>query len=202
MGKFSDEVKNFIQNARGLDNARIAADEWYRTVGKSNGDKAIQSYSGPFQPGKIYIFRYEHPKTMERLEQWDANPVVISLGRVDGLDLGININYLPQNVKLRVIDKIYKNFQSKIEEQETKKPAQAKKQKPIISFNEDTIIKFISDAGLGYAIKRYVTNLRKGTKVVSAEGWKYVPLLNLAQIKKTDIRKVQSGYSKYINKKK
>ena len=104
----------------------------------------------------------------------------------------------------RIFIEVHKStiLESKIEEQETKKPAQAKKQKPIISFNEDTIIKFISDAGLGYAIKRYVTNLRKGTKVVSAEGWKYVPLLNLAQIKKTDIRKVQSGYSKYINKKK
>ena len=202
MAKLSDEVKNFVQNARGLDNARIAADEWYRTVGKSSGDKSIQSYGGPFQPGKIYIFRYEHPVTMERLDQWDANPVVLSLGRADGNDVGINLNYLPQKVKLQVLDKIYKNFLPKIQEQEAKAPGQAKKQKPILSFNADTILAFLNKAGLGYAIKRYVTNLRKSTKVVSAEGWKYVPLLNLAQIKKTDIRKVQSGYSKYINKKK
>lgn len=202
MAKFAEEVRNFVKNSRGLDNARTAADQWFRTVGKSNGDTSIQSYSGPFQPGKIYIFRYEHPVTEDRLEQWDANPVVLSLGRVDGNDLGINLNYLPEKVKLNVIDKIYKNYGSKIEEQIAKKPGQAKAQKPILSFNEDTIIKFLNDAGLGYAIKRYVTNLRKRTKVVSAEGWKYIPLLNLVQIKKTDIRKVQSGYSKYINKKK
>lgn len=202
MGKFSDEVKNFIQNARGLDNARIAADQWFRTVGKSNGDTSIQSYSGPFEPGKIYVFRYEHPVTAERLEQWDANPVVLSLGRVDGNDIGINLNYLPEKVKLNIIDKIYKSYGSKIQEQISKKPGRAKAQKPILSFKEDVIIKFLNDAGLGYAIKRYVTNLRKKTKVISAEGWKYVPLLNLVQIKKTDIRKVQSGYSKYINKKK
>ena len=103
MGQLSDEVKNFVQNARGLDNARMAADEWYKTVGKSSGDKSIQSTSGPFQPGKIYIFRYEHPVTMERLEQWDANPVVLSLGRVDGNDVGINLNYLPQKVKLQAV---------------------------------------------------------------------------------------------------
>lgn len=202
MAKFAEEVRNFVKNSRGLDNARTAADQWFRTVGKSNGDKSIQSYSGPFQPGKIYIFRYEHPVTEDRLEQWDANPVVLSLGRVDGNDVGINLNYLPEKVKLNVIDKIYKNYNSKIEEQIAKKPGQAKAQKPILSFNEDTIIKFLNDAGLGYAIKRYVTNLRKKTKVVSAEGWKYIPLLNLVQFKKTDIRKVQSGYSKYINKKK
>jgi hypothetical protein len=202
MAKLSDEVKNFVQNARGLDNAKQAADEWYRTVGKSSGDKSIQSSGSPFQPGKIYIFRYEHPKTMERLEQWDANPVVLSLGRIDSSDVGINLNYLPYKAKLQILDKIYKSFLPKIEEQQAKAPAQAKKQKPILSFDANTILAFLNKAGLGYAIKRYVTNLRKSTKVVSAEGWKYVPLLDLAQIKKTDIRKVQSGYSKYINKKK
>ncbi len=202
MAKLSDEVKNFVKNARGLDNARSAADEWFKTVGKSSGDKSIQSYSGPFQPGKIYIFRYENPVTKESLKQWDANPVVLSLGTVDGTDVGVNLNYLPQNVKLQILDKIYKNFSSKIEEQVAKAPGEAKKQKPILSFNASTIQSFLDKAGLGYAIKRYVTNLRKNTKAVSAEGWKYVPLLNLVQIKKTDIRKVQSGYSKYINKKK
>jgi hypothetical protein len=202
MAKLSDEVKNFVKNARGLDNARSAADEWFKTVGKSSGDKSIQSYGGPFQPGKIYIFRYENPVTKERLKQWDANPVVLSLGTVDGVDVGVNLNYLPQNVKLRVLDNIYKNFESKIDEQVAKAPGEAKKQKAILSFDANTIQSFLDKAGLGYAIKRYVTNLRKSTKVVSAEGWKYVPLLNLVQIKKTDIRKVQSGYSKYINKKK
>lgn len=202
MAKLSDEVKNFVKNARGLDNARSAADEWFKTVGKSSGDKSIQSYGGPFQPGKIYIFRYENPVTKERLKQWDANPVVLSLGTVDGVDVGVNLNYLPQNVKLRVLDNIYKNFESKIDEQIAKAPGEAKKQKAILSFDANTIQSFLDKAGLGYAIKRYVTNLRKSTKVVSAEGWKYVPLLNLVQIKKTDIRKVQSGYSKYINKKK
>jgi hypothetical protein len=202
MATLSQEVKNFVQNARGLDNAKTAANQWYKTVGKSKGDTSIQSYAGPFQPGKIYIFRYQDPVTKERLEQWDANPVVLSLGTVDGNDIGVNLNYLPQDIKLRVLDKIYKSFGSKIEEQESKKPGQAKAQKPILSFNEKTIMKFLNTAGLGYAIKRYVTNLRQSTKVVSAEGWVYIPLLNLAQFKKTDIRKAQSGYSKYINKKK
>jgi hypothetical protein len=202
MATLSDEVKNFIKNTRGLDNAKSAATQWYKTVGKSQGDTSIQSYSGPFKPGKIYIFRYQNPVTKERLEQWDANPVVLSLGRVDDNDIGINLNYLPQPIKLKVLDRIYKSFGSKIEEQEAKKPGQAKAQKDIISFDTKTILRFLSSAGLEYAIKRYVTNLRVGTKVIDASGWKYVPLLDLVQFKKTDIRKVQSGYSKYINKKK
>ena len=202
MGDFSQQVKNFVQNARGLDNAQMAADKWFRTTGKSQKDKSIESYAGPFQPGKIYIFRYENPVTEDRLKQWDLNPVVLSLGTVDGLDVGINLNYLPYNAKLRILDLIYKSFDSKIEEQVSKAPGDAKGQKPILSFNAETLQQFLNKAGLGYAIKRYVTGLRKRSKVVSAEGWKYVPLLNLVQIKKTDIRKVQSGYNKYINKKK
>jgi len=56
MATLSQEVKNFVQNARGLDNAKTAANQWYKTVGKSKGDTSIQTYAGPFQPGKIYIF--------------------------------------------------------------------------------------------------------------------------------------------------
>jgi hypothetical protein len=100
------------------------------------------------------------------------------------------------------LDQIYKNFESKIEEKEKRSPGNAKGQTAILSFNAETIKGFLSKAGLGYAMKRYVTNLRKSTRVVDVEGWKYIPLLNLAQIKKTDIRKVESGYNKYINKKK
>ena len=202
MATLSDEVKNFIKNTRGLDNAKTAATQWYRTVGKSQGDTSIQAYAGPFQPGKIYIFRYQNPVTKERLKEWDANPVVLSLGRVDGNDVGVNLNYLPQPIKLKILDRIYKSFGPKIQEQEAKKPGQAKAQKAILSFDSNTILKFLASAGLEYAIKRYVTNLRVKTVVVDASGWKYVPLLDLVQIKKTDIRKVQSGYSKYINKKK
>jgi hypothetical protein len=203
MSKLSTEVKNFVQNARGLDNARVAANEWFKTVGKSNGDKSIQSYSGPFKPGKIYVFRYEHPVTEEKLETWDANPVVLSLGRVDGLDVGINLNYLPQKAKLALLDKIYSNYGSKIEEAEAKNPGVAKSQKDILSMNQVQLERFVGNMGINYAIKRYVTNLRKSSKVVSAEGWKYLPLLNLSQFKPGgNVRKVESGYSKYINKKK
>jgi len=202
MGTLSTEIKNFVQNARGLDNARSAADQWFRSKGKSQKDTSIRVYGGPFQPGKIYIFRYEKPVTIDRLKQWDANPVVLSLGIADGVDVGINLNYLPYKAKLAVLDKIYTNFGEKIVEKENKSPGNVKNQPPIISFNAETIKRFLSSAGLDYAIKRYVTNLRKNTRVVDAEGWKYIPLLNLAQIKKTDIRKVEAGYNKYINKKK
>ena len=202
MGNLSTEIKNLVQNARGLDNARSVADQWFRSKGKSQKDTSIKSYAGPFQPGKIYIFRYEKPVSIERIKQWDLNPVVLSLGLVDGIDLGINLNYLPYKAKLAVLDQIYKNFESKIEEKEKRSPGNAKGQTAILSFNAETIKGFLSKAGLGYAMKRYVTNLRKSTRVVDVEGWKYIPLLNLAQIKKTDIRKVESGYNKYINKKK
>lgn len=203
MSKLSIEVKNFIQNARGLDNARVAANEWFKTVGKSAGDKSIQSYSGPFQPGKIYIFRYEHPVTEEKLERWDANPVVLSLGRVNGLDVGINLNYLPQKAKLSLLDKIYDSYGTKIEDAEAKNPGVAKDQGFILSMNQAQLERFVGNMGINYAIKRYVTNLRKHSKVVSAEGWKYLPLLNLAQFKPDgNVNKVDSGYGKYINKKK
>jgi len=202
MGNLSTEIKNLVQNARGLDNARTVADEWFRSKGKSQKDTSIKTYAGPFQPGKIYIFRYEKPVSIDRLKQWDANPVVLSLGMVDGVDIGINLNYLPYKAKLAVLDKIYTNFESKIQENERKAPGNVKGQKPILSFNVETMKRFLAGAGLGYALKRYVTNLRKNTRAVEAEGWKYIPLLNLAQIKKTDIAKVESGYNKYINKKK
>lgn len=203
MNTLSTEVKNFIQNARGLDNAKVAATEWFKTVGKSNGDKSIQSYSGPFKPGKIYVFRYEHPVTEEKLEVWDANPVVLSIGRVDGLDVGINLNYLPQRARLALLNKIYNSYGPKIEAAEAKNPGVAKEQKPILSMNQVELERFVGNLGINYAIKRYVTNLRKSSKVVSAEGWKYISVLDLAQFKPgNNVRKVQSGYGKYINKKK
>lgn len=203
MNTLSTEVKNFIQNSRGLDNAKVAANEWFKTVGKSSGDTSIQSYAGPFKPGKIYVFRYEHPVTQDKLEIWDANPVVLSLGRVDGLDVGININYLPQKARLALLNKIYNNYAPKIQATEAKNPGVAKNQASILSMNQVELERFVGNLGINYAIKRYVTNLRKNSKVISAEGWKYLPLLDLAQFKPgNNVRKVQTGYGKYINKKK
>lgn len=65
------------------------------------------SSDGPIAPGYMVIFRYD-AKTKEKLEYWDKYPCVfpIDLKGTDGF-LGINLHYLPLDLRVKLMDALY-----------------------------------------------------------------------------------------------
>lgn len=200
MGDLLNEINGLINSMKGLDVTRQNTLTWYKKTLNSTADKSIVRTSGVFQPGKIYIFRYETPIT-EDIKMWDLNPVVLSLGRDDGKDIGINLNLIPYSTKVKLLDKIYTMYKSKIDDKIRIGGGNALSEGYIAELNYIALRHFIETSGMSGAIRTYYTNLRKNTAVISFSDWKRIALLDIVQIKGGTINKVYSQFRKAGKKK-
>jgi hypothetical protein len=199
-GKYKEEVKAFIKNTGGLDSAKQEATGWFKTELKNSKSTTVVKYNGKFFPGKIYVFTYEKEKDEKQgIPGFKYFATVLSLGNQAGLDIGIDLNYLPDDKKLDILTLIYKKFGRKISTAADKKPEDAKTQSIIKEFNEDNILQYAEALGIKYAIRKYETNKRKNTVLLSDEAWKYIPLLNLNR-GISGIMKIQNAFKEYIKK--
>lgn len=67
--------------------------------------KLKQSNSGVFEVGKMYIFRYD-PKHKNTLKYYDTFPLVIVFKVMGDRFLGINLHYLPPDLRIQLLNKI------------------------------------------------------------------------------------------------
>lgn len=202
MGKLSQEIKSLVIESRGLDIAKNDSIKWYKTTANSAKDTSVKTNNGPFKPGKIYIFRYENPKTKDSLEWWDRNPVVLSLGQHDGKDIGINLNLIPYARKIQLLDKIYDQYDTRIDTMIERGKGNANAETGIPSLTYERIKPFLEKTGFAAAVRTYFIGLRKNTHVVSYSKWNRVALIDLHDIKGATINKAYSKISKYIKKNK
>lgn len=201
MGKLRSEVRSLIQNMRGLKPAQEEARDWYLNTLKSTGDTSVRRTGEPFIPGKIYVFRYETPVTEDKLPWWDKNPVVLSLGRKDGKDIGINLNLLPHTVRLNILDRIHEQYEPLIDDTLNRNVINVSDQPGIISLNYNNAKRFLSRMGFTYAIRTYITTLRKNTGIVSYNEWRRVVLLDFIDVAKGSRGQARGGFSKHVKKK-
>lgn len=201
MGKLSQDISALIRESRGLDVAKNSANSWFKNTSLSTGDKSVESTSSIFKSGKIYIFRYESPKTKDKLEWWDRNPMVLSLGRFEGKDIGINLNLIPYSRKLQLLDRIYEQYLPKIERMIERGKGDASTEDGIADFTFEKLKPFLEQTGFGAAVRLYVTGLRSNTKVISFSKWKNIALIDLNDIAGADINTAYSQIGKYIKKK-
>jgi len=59
-----------------------------------------------FEIGKLYFFSYD-ATTKEKLPYWDMYPIVYPFGMKDGDMMGINLHYLPLNLRAKLQDALY-----------------------------------------------------------------------------------------------
>lgn len=184
MGKLKDEVNNIIKNSRGLNNAQSNAHNWLKT------SKSVYNTNEIFKPGKIYIFRYENP--LDKSKLWDMNPTVLSLGRTEGIDIGINLNFLNYTQRLFLLDKIYEQYFEHIQRSIKWSRGIPLKQAPILQLNYDNIKTQLSKTNYIKACRKYITSKRKNTKIISYNDWPRVAIINTASFNPNDPGKAYS----------
>lgn len=199
MGKLADEIRVLVKGYKSLDLAKQDTEKWFRKALSSASDKSVNRTSEAFKPGKIYVFRYED--TITENEWWDLHPVVLSLGRKDGKDIGINLNLIPHANKQQLLDKIYTFYKTKIDDKIEKAHGNSISESFIASFNYDAMKPFLEKTGFAAAVRTYATGNRKNSAVISYSEWRKVALLDLAQIKGASINVAYKKYRKYIKNK-
>lgn len=190
MGKIKDDVNKLVKELRGKDVAIQNTRKWFKNTKASAGDTSVKSTSSPFKPGKIYVFRYEKPKDNTRL--WDRNPVVLSLGTSDGLDVGINLNFLPYAKRLDLLDRVYEQYKSITDAHIKSGGTDAVSQKAIVQMTYENVNRFLEKSGYMSAFRRYVTNKRKNTAIIGYSMWNRAVLLEISDISSGDINKAYS----------
>lgn len=96
-----------------------SARQWYRDQAKQvrksdiKEDQFIRQmgterYENKFRLGHMYMFLYD-PKHKETLPYYDRFPLIFPINRAKGGFLGINMHYLPLQLRAKLMDALYEN---------------------------------------------------------------------------------------------
>ncbi len=150
--------------------------------GKSGASKASQSqlnilgdtYSGRFQYGKMYSFRYFTPKPIS----YDSNPIVIGLGpSTDGNELGLNLHYLPYTVRKTFLDRIWQSY-SNVIESNLAYSGKPRNQSPLPGFNWNNLKNaYGNHINLEHCVHQYKLGRIRNMRMLGYEDW-YIAAAN------------------------
>ena len=200
MGLIKTKIKELTKTAGSKQAAILNSEKWYTTALKSFNDKNVVKNGKSFIPGKIYVFRYDSPKTKETLEWWDKNPVVLALDPHEGNDVGINLNLLPQDIKETLLDDVYTRMYGEIKTNMTRAKENADAQK-YLKLTWSGAQKYLDKYGIGFAIRQYIPSLKSKQSVVSYEHWADIALCDFIDLQGTTIADIQKAFKKQYNNK-
>jgi hypothetical protein len=182
MARVRQDIKELIKESGGRTRAKRAAESWYENGKKTAAEKSVQTTGGRFQPGKVYVFRY-NPKYATELPWYDANPVVLALDPDGNNDVGINLNLLPSDVKERLLDRIYNAYESEIKRESVGGKKNDARRQNQLSIRWEEAKNFL--ASYKFAIRQYIPGRKLGQAVVSYENWSKIVLCDFADLNGT-----------------
>lgn len=178
MGYVKKTIKELSKEAGSKKKASALAEKWYKDGLRAMSEKTVQQYRGGFRSGKIYVFEY-NPITPD-LEWFDKNPVVLALEQVNGKDLGINLNLLPNSVKEDLLDELYDRMEGQIKFNSTGKGG-AESERPLrITYNG--MKAYLKRYGYDFAIRQYIPSRKTNQGVVSYSEWPKIALCKFIEL--------------------
>lgn len=198
MGQVKTDIRTLSREAGGKRRAAANAEEWFTTTSKAVREKAVQRTAVRFQPGKIYVFRYENPISAF---WWDSNPVVLALNTADsGNDMGINLNMLPVPLKEDLLDFVYEQYQQYISGQTRgAKKENARAQAPL-SLSYEGAKQFLKRYGFDFAIRQYKASRKSQQQVVSYEHWARIALCDFIELNNSTVGQIRALFAKHMRK--
>jgi hypothetical protein len=137
----------------------LDAYKWFLEQIKDEKNTRVQINRDPwFQPGKIYIFKYQ-AKYADKLDPWDRHPIVLALGKMQFKDsicnVGINISWYPPAARKEIVNRIRKMYAPYYEGAIKNHGKSANEQTPV--YIDLFHLKLALDPlGLSWAIRNYL----------------------------------------------
>jgi len=161
----------------------------------------VKQLKGLF-PGKIYTFIYD-PKYRDILEYFDERPIMLSI-KNDPINLGINFNFIPLEIKILMIDKLWDKFSDIIKYNQTKiNKKQVMQQKPLFfeSYDYmkllDLIWEYTQKTAYRFAIRRYLYDRITMPKEIAYSDWGLIPFINSKDIVGLELSEIYRLYWAY-----
>lgn len=142
-------------------------------------------------PGRLYMYFYD-PKTKDKLPYYDIFPLVFILEVYDDGFLGLNLHYLPPDLRIILFEKLLKLTNNKKYDDTTR-----------LKLSYKVITKFGRFKWAQPCIKRYLTDhIRSGIREVPPEFWEIAIFLPVEGFKKSIKEAVWNDSRKRIQNRK
>ena len=209
MGYIKKRIAELSKEFGGKIRASRACMDWYEAGIKSKSVAEAKLTRSRFQPGKIYVFKYD-PKYAKELPWFDANPVVLAIEQVNNNDLGINLNLLPVPYKEKLLDELFTRMNIKADTQETgiiskilgietSSGINAIKEKPL-RITYAGIKAYLEKDGYEFDLRQYIPSRKRDQAVVSYSKWPEIALCDFMDFNKTNVMKVRLMFKDYLKK--
>ena len=198
MGKVRKDIRQLSKEAGGKVRAGAEAEDWFNASKKAIREKAVSRDGRGFQPGKVYVFRYDNPVSAY---WWDSNPVVLALNPSDnGNDMGINLNMLPVKVKEDLLDFVYDQYEQYINGQTRGSKVEDGRAQGSLSLSYQGAKSFLQRYGFDFAIRQYKKGRKSQQVVVSYENWAKIVLCDFIELNNSSIGQIRAMFRNHLNK--
>lgn len=173
-----------------------AAVLWYQENYLNAPEKFVKRRA--LQPGTLVMFDYDTPKTEDKLEWWDRQPLVLVLQpfitKEDKIRItGINLHLLPPNIRRLVLYQAFLIYKSEY-------TAQLFTDKAALQVNIEwqVIKKQLDKFGAGFAFRMYIQNLMRNVVEFNQDDWKYAVYIPSRAYEKTNLTELEKLWREYI----
>lgn len=167
IGSFTEDLDLYLRENNGRAGASKAS--------PIDLDKVGVKDTGVLEKGKMYYFRYFTPDETF----YDTNPIVLGLGKsLDDNQLGINLHYIPYEVRIPFLTDVVRSFKSIISQQIKGSKENPKLQSILKEFTYDNLkFSLAKKYNLKYAVRQYRLDRIRKPKVLGYEDW-YIGAVN------------------------
>lgn len=165
--------------------------------------------------GKFYTFNYLNPLNKDKLEFYDRRPIILVTNTEyyaptkHHLVTGINFNFIPNEVKIFMIDKLFKSFEKLILSDIRRNKDNERMPIPKDLFNPNFdyygLVKYVFNtllkSNFNFAVRKYIWNKSSFIKNIDYEHWGYIPLLDSKMTVGLSIEQIYQLYWQERNKK-
>ena len=183
-GKMEKESFDFLitdllsRNLRGVDKQR--------TLTSHNMEDALKNQ---LVPSMFYLLMYaksDKPEVIGKNEFYDVCPLIMCLNVDDKFVTGLNFNFMPNDVRARIIDLIVESNQKFYQEMETSNINSIKTNNPLVSMliSDKGVSSFLlfvkSKTGLDVSkcVRTYDRKNIVNVRLIEYDEWIYIPYLS------------------------
>lgn len=175
------------------------------------GEKITHENKPFWIPGRIYTFEYD-PVYKDVLSYYDKRPIIMvhdvytHPNTKNDLVLGINLNFLPERVRVAVLQYYYEMFKTEINNAENSfwEGKIILSTQKIVTFLKDWLLqlKIFNTHGVsfGFAYRQYIQTRIKNPILIEYDDWERIPFLHPKDIIGKGLDEIYNEYDKILSK--
>jgi hypothetical protein len=192
---FREKISEYLSTSPSVSALSSKTDDLIVKKYSPTGNGGIESFSGSFIPGKIYVGKYNtNSKTNEKVKFINRLPFFffISEEKIGGeiIIKAIDLNTTPPEYRAQILEKIYEQFFETIK-QNSKDPKKSQQEILLRSADLQTLLK---DTGYNFSVtgfkKRYFSDL----KIIDYDDWHKLVYLSASSIEGQPINSIYNDY--------